>query len=350
MTLGQTATLAKQVITISILTIILGIASFIGYRVWYAYYLSTLPPVEEKPDAKFGPLPNPDFPKSAVSSSNYTYSIDTFNGNLPEVGKDAGFEKIIKVYLVIKTYATLLSAEKSQNLAGKFDIKSQPQILSETNYLFKEANKSLNVDLDTGNFIYRNGSTPSDQEGLDDDNKLVSDFQRTLENLGVLSEDIKKGRSKIFPLKNNAGQLTPADIRTEANTAQISLWPAPIDNKQILTSQYNISMISASIYKSASDINNYLSLNFKYLPIDVTTYASYPLKTSSEAFTDLKNGKGVVVIEPIKPQVSITSMYLGYFLPENYNSHNPYLQPVFVFEGSHFVAYVPAISGQFLSQ
>lgn len=337
MTLSQTAILAKQIITISILAVVLGIVSFIGYKIWYAYYLSTIPPVEEKPDAKFGPLPLPDFPKSAVSSSNYTYTIDTSTGNLPEVGKDAGFEKIIKVYFVIKSYATLLSPDKSQNLAGKFDIKSQPQILSETNYLFKEANKSLNIDLDTGNFVYRNELSLSEQGGLDDDNKLVSDFQRTLNNLGILNDDIKNGRSKILTSINNNSQ----------STAQISLWPAPIDNKPMLTSQYNVSVISANIYKSASDINNYLSLNFKYFPVDLTIYATYPLKTSGEAFTDLKNGKGVVVIEPIKPQVSITSIYLGYFLPENYN---PYLQPIFIFEGPHFVAYIPAVSGQFLSQ
>ena len=347
MTLSQTAVLVKQIITISILALVLGIAGFIGYKIWYAYYLSTLPPQEEKPDTKFGPLPNPSFPKGTVSSSNFSYTIDTFNGNLPQIGQDKGFDKIIKVYFVIKTLATFLSPEKSQNLAGKFDIKSQPQILSETNYLFKEADKSLNVDLDTGNFVYRNGLTPPEQTGLDDDNKLVSDFQRTLENLGVLSEDIKKGRSKIFPLKNNAGQLTPTDVRAEANAAQISLWPTPIDNKPILTSQYNVSIISANVYKSASNINNYLLLNYKYFPIDTSTYATYPLKSSDEALADLKNGKGAVVIEPVKPQVSITSIYLGYFLPENYS---PYLQPIYVFEGPHFVAYVPAINEQFISQ
>jgi len=143
MTLSQTAVLTKQIITISIITIVVGTVSFIGYKIWYAYYLAHLPPVEEKPDTKFGLLPALEFPESTVSSANFSYSIDTSTGNLPKIGIAAGFEKLIKVYYVTKTFATLLSAEKSQNLAEKFGINNPPQILSETKYLFKESDKTL---------------------------------------------------------------------------------------------------------------------------------------------------------------------------------------------------------------
>src|SRR3989344_5818948 len=103
MTLSQTAILTKQVITLSIITIVLGTVSFIGYKIWYAYYLANLPPIEEKPDTKFGKLPYPDFPVAGVSSYNFSYSIDTTTGGLPKVGTDAGFEKLIKVYFITKS-------------------------------------------------------------------------------------------------------------------------------------------------------------------------------------------------------------------------------------------------------
>lgn len=344
MNLSQTAILTKQVITISTLALVLGIVSFIGYKIWYAYYLANLPPVEEKPDTKFGLLPPIDFPNSAVSSSNFSYSIDTSTGNLPRVGEEAGFEKLVKVYFVSKTFATLLSAEKSQNLAEKFDIISPPEILSETNYRFKEDDKTLTVDLDTGNFTYKKTATISGKESLDDDNKLVSDFKRNLELLGVFKEDLSQGRTQVLLLKRENGALIPTEVRTEAVAAQVSLWPSAIDKKVIFTAQFESSEIYAIVYRSADNLQNYLELNFTYFPIDTSIFATYPIKSAEIAFEDLKGGKGIVVIEPQKPQVSITSMYLAYFLGEFYN---PYLQPIFVFEGPHFVAYVSAISEEF---
>lgn len=331
MTLTQTAIITKQVITITIIASILGLATFIGYKIWYSYYLSTLPPVEEKEDAKFGILPAIDFPQSTVSSSNFTYLIDTTTGNLPKVGIDSGFEKIIKVYFVIRSYATLLSGEKSQTLAEKFGIKTAPQVLSETSYFFKSDGKSLNVDLDNGNFIYKKEATFSAQESLDDENKLVKDFENILNQLGTLKDDLKNGRSKVVVSKN---------------VAQISFWPGDLDKKIIVTSNFNKSLVNASVIKSADNLENYLFLNFTFWPIDQTTFATYPLKSAEKAFEDLKLGKGIIVIEPTSPKVSITSIYLGYFMPENYH---PYLQPIYIFEGPNFVAYTSAISEQYQS-
>lgn len=329
MTLSQTAILTKQIITISIFALVLGTASFIGYKIWYANYLANLPPVEEKPDTKFGILPAIDFPKGTVSSSNFSYSIDTSTGNLPKVGEEAGFEKLVKVYFVTKPLATLLSAEKSQALAEKFDISAQPQILSETTYRFKDNDKTLTIDLDSGNFTFKKEATISAEESLDDDQKLVSNFKAILETLGVLKEELKKGPTKV--------------IHLEPSVAQISLWPSPLD-KPILTPKFDTATIYAKVYKSAANLADYMLLQFTYYPIDTSTFATYPLKDATQAFEDLKNGKGIVIIEPQKPQVSITSIYLGYFLGEFYN---PYLQPIFVFEGPNFVAYVAAIIEQF---
>lgn len=346
MTLSQTAVITKQVIIISIIALILGIAGFIGYKIWHAYYLANLPPVEEKPDTKFGLLPQPDFPKASVSSSNFSYTLDTSTGSLPRVGIDKGFEKILKVYFVIKSFATFLSPDRSQTLAEKLDISTGPQVLSETNYLFKQDNKSLTVNLDTGNFVFLKEATISGQEALDDDNKLVSDFKKVLETLGVFKEELNSGRTKINLLRAEGNKLIPTTLRVETAAARISIWQQKLDDKSIFTPNFNQALIYAIVIKSANDIENYLSLNFTYYPIDATTFATYPAKSAEGAFEDLKSGKGVVIIEPEKPEVSITAVYLGYYLSENYS---PYLHPIYVFEGPNFAAYVPAISSEFLN-
>lgn len=335
MTLTQTAILTKQIIAISIIAITVGIISFVSYKIWYAYYLSTLPPVEEKPDTKFSILPPPQFPKVSVSSSNFSYTLDTTTGGLPKIGQDSGFEKIIKVYFVIKPYATFLSADKSQALAVKFNITNPPKVLNETTYEFKQDSKTLIVDLDSGNFKYSNETPFSPEQSPDTEERLVSNFIRILESLGVLKEEVKEGKSKVTVLNANTKEVL------------ISVWPKDLDKKPIFASDVNKSPISATVRATSANLENYLSLDFTYYQIDTQTFATYPIKSSEAAFSDLKLGKGVVVVEPQRPQVSISSVSLGYFLPEGYST---YIQPVFVFEGPHFLAYVSAILSEFQKQ
>ncbi|MDD5415624.1 MAG: hypothetical protein PHE48_01310 [Candidatus Daviesbacteria bacterium] len=354
MTLTQTAAIVRQVVTVSIIALVLGTISFIGYRMWYAYYLAHLPPVEEKPDIRFGPLPPVNFPKSKVSTSNFSYSLDTTTGGLPKIGVDSGFEKITKVYFVTQTFATFLSADRSSALAANFGLVAPPEILSDTKYKYTDQNeatsllrnKTLTVELDSGNFSYRNEATISGKVNLDNDNKLVSDFEQTLTTLGVMKDDLKTGRTKVTFLKNAGEALIPTQLRSEAVAAQISLWPSPIDKKSIFTADFDKSLVNAVVSGSADKLDYYLSLDFIYYPIDTSTFATYPIKEAEVAFEDLKSGKGVVISEPKSPQVSITSIYLGYFLSDEYS---PYLQPIFIFEGPNFVAYVAAISGEFQS-
>lgn len=342
MTLTQTAIVVKQIITISAAALVLSLTSFIGYKIWYAYYLAHLPPVEEKPDTKFGLLPLPDFPKGNVTTSNFTYSLDTTTGGLPKVGIDPGFERIIKVYFVNQSFATLLSPERSQALAEKFGINTPPEVLSETKYRFKTGDKNLIVDLDNGNFTYTREATASAMT-LDRDDKLITDFERFLSSLGYMKDDLRESRNKITALKIETGKLVPTQLKSEASAALISLWSAAIDKKSIFTPDFNKALINATVLGNAEKIESYLSLNFTYFSIDTNTFATYPTKTAEAAYDDLRSGKGVIIVEPDKPQVSITSVYLGYYLGEFYS---PYLQPIFVFEGPNFVAYVSAILEQ----
>lgn len=343
MTLTQTAILTKRLILLTVFALIFGIVSFTGYKIWYAYYISHLPPVEEKPDIKFGLLPAPEFPQTRSSSSNFSYSLDTITGGLPKIGEDPGFEKIIKVYFISQSFATLLAPERSQNLAEKFNVLTPPNILSETQYQFKDGGKNLTVNLDNGNFTFTQEATISAQISLDE-NKLVTDFKQILSFLGILKDELQNGRTKVVLLKLEGDKLVPTTIPQETQAAQISLWPVNIDQKSIFTPDFNKSLVWGIVSGSADKLENYYSLNFTYYPIDTTTFATYPIKSAESAFDDLKNGKGVVIFEPKKAQVSITSVYLGYYLPENYN---PYLQPIFIFEGPDFISFVPAISEQF---
>lgn len=339
MTLTQTAVITKNTIHISIIALVLGIVSFIGYRIWYANYLANLPPVEEKPDLKFGLLPKLDLPAADVSSSNFTYSLDTVTGNVPK------FDKLIKVFFITKPYATLLSGEKSQILAKKFGFASKPQILSETKYLYRQEElKNMVVDLDSGNFIYTSLATPSAQEAVED-NKLISDFRSLLSEKGLSRNEISPGRTKVTPVKITDDKIVVSKTRADSNGYLLSVWPNPVDQKPIFTANPNKALINAVISPTAADLNNYISIEYTFWPVDNNTFATYPIKSGETALAQLKNGEGTIIIPPSTPKVSITAVYLGYYESEQYT---PYLQPVYVFEGPDFVGVIPAIADEFV--
>lgn len=323
MTLTQVAGLTRKFIFISLILSILGITSFVGYKIWHARYLASLPPVEEKPDMKFGELPVLNLPKSNVSSSNFSYNLDTTTGNLPN------FSKIAKVFFMPKIQNGFLAPDKAQSLAQKFDLKIPPEILSETEYRFKDSAHSLQINLDSGNFTYQQEATAAALQALDpEDNRLADNFKNLLSTKISLPDEVKNSTFKIRRTVDNL-------------TAQISLWPQNVDEIPIITPNFIDSLINAKLTLQGGSLSDYLSLNYTYWPVDQTTYSTYPIKSAKAAFSELQSGQGAVIIEPPKPQVSITSVYLGYYHDQNYQA---FLQPVVVFEGVNFAAYVDAIA------
>ncbi|MBI2051778.1 hypothetical protein HYT33_03390 [Candidatus Roizmanbacteria bacterium] len=75
----------------------------------------------------------------------------------------------------------------------------------------------------------------------------------------------------------------------------------------------------------------------------------YPLKTGEQAYEVLRRGEAYVVSNPEnRTSITVKRMFLAYFDPDVYQD---YLQPVYVFLGEgNFVAYVPAVSSEFLTE
>jgi hypothetical protein len=135
MTLTQAAVLTRRSIIILGVLILLGISTKVGLD-WYAnYQLSKLPPIEEKAEMSFGGLPDPEFPSSKVSSSNFSYSIDTATGELPE------FPRLVKVYFIPKATLSLLAPDRAKSVANKLGFNNGPQIVSTENYIFTDDNR-----------------------------------------------------------------------------------------------------------------------------------------------------------------------------------------------------------------
>lgn len=317
MTLTQAATITKRTILALIILSILSVTGLIGYQIWYQNYLRSQPPEEPYAEEKFGSLPKLNIPAQVVSSSHYTYSLDTITGNLPP-----NLPKVLKVYFIPQTGISLIAPKKAQELAKKLGYNLGPEIISQTVYKYTDETGSfVTIDLNTGNFKIQKNSTPSAKTIIQQDQiRIVGDFKNFLAAKGLLPDELNRGTNKII---NN----------------EINLFPADFDGLKIVTPYLNRSLIRAILAEVPSE-EKYSSINYTYWTIDKTESSSYKLKKVEDAFNELKSGRGFVIIESPKLQVSISNIYLTYYQDEQYS---PYLQPVYVFEGPNFASYVSAI-------
>ncbi|KKR80007.1 MAG: hypothetical protein UU26_C0029G0012 [Candidatus Daviesbacteria bacterium GW2011_GWC1_40_9] len=293
MTLSQTTAVTRKGIVFFGIFLLLVTLSLIGYNLYKQYELAHRKPIEEKPEMRFGTLPKIKFPAQTVSSSNFTYSLDTTTGELPQV------PKLLKVYFIPQTGISLMDADYAKQLAEKLGFPQGPQILATTEYKFtNDQDASLIINITTGNFH----------------------FQR-----------------QVIPTKDDPPQ---GSFPEKERLIHLSLWPADIDKMTVITPQFTQGLVRATVTKHTLEANKYIDINFIFWPVDKASSSTYLLKLPAQAFSELKIGQGFVALEPDQPQVSISSVYLAYYQSESYS---PYLQPVYVFDGPQFIALVPAI-------
>ena len=342
MTLTDAAALTKKGLIVSAITLFVVLSAWGAWHYYYNYiYLPGLPPVIEKPTLAFGPLPEVKFPQSQISSSNFSYSLDTETGALP-----AKSPLLFKVYSVAQLATDLLALDRAKSLADALEFGKTPQAISATQYQFLDdkTDGKLIVDLDTGNFKFRRNpatgnsqSTERVEEFINEDVQSQS-FKNYLASRNLIKDQLKAGRTTVA--YNNP-------VKKDSNLVTINLWQESIEDIPIVTPKFNEALIKA-VGTNINDANRkYILMDYIFWPIDLQNFGTYPVKTFSEAFEELKNGDGFVAIEPRTSNASITKVYLAYYLSEEYSN---YLLPVFVFEGPQFAGMVPAVKSEFLEK
>lgn len=344
-TLIQAAVLTKRAIIILAGLVFLSLALPIGLNIYYRYSASKLPPPQEKPEMKFGNLPQLSFDQATPTAYNFNFSLDTVTGGLPQT------PKLMKVYYLPHFGVSFLAPDRAIEVAQKLGFDQDPQIIESREYKFTDNfGGSLNVDLTTGNLHFKrdlskltNPATPSatSNQSLEDKEHLTAQFSKFLFSLGLLNDELKAGKTNIIYVGPDASQV---------QKWLLTIFPADIDKIPIITPNYQTglvkALVSSQIYSEISktnlDTSSITTFDFVFWPVDLTTFSTYPLKSADQAFTDLKNQKGFISTKPPKGNdISITSVSLAYLQTSQYSA---YLQPVFVFEGPNFLGLVSAVS------
>lgn len=342
MTLTEASALTKKGLIVTAVTIVLALTTWGVWHYYYNYiYLPGLPPVIEQPTLAFGPLPQLKFPDPTVASSNYSYTLDTETGLLPE-----DIPELFKVYSVAQLATDLLALDRAKSLAGELSFNRNPEAISATQYKFIDNinGGELIVDLDTGNFKFRRNIATSSSDNFENIEDFINEDQQSqsfksfLSARGLLKDQLKNGRTLINYDK---------PVKVDSRRVTINLWQDSIDEIPIVTPKFNKSLIRAEATNNRDPIKKYILMDYTFWPIDLNNFGTYPIMPVAEAFEELKNGGGFVALEPRTGNVSITKVYLGYYLSEDYAN---YLMPVFVFEGPSFAAYIPAIKSEFVEK
>ncbi len=340
----------KSVIFITLTLIVLVLIRLLiqlGINYWKATHPIPAPP----PNVLFGKIPSPNFPQSATVSSSLKFTLENIEGKPPET-TSAG-----KVYAMIKKAPTILSSQRAKAFANKLGFKNEPEVLSSTYYKFindRDELQTLEVDIVTMNFKLKYDYTKNPQifyqGNIRSKNQAINDVKAYISSKGLFDSLILNGKITADLLKFDMTTKTFSVASSLSNTdaVRVNFVRNDLDGLKVLPPKFDKSFTYVLYTASFSDNWKYPEIIYTYWPIDYSNFATYPLRSSTTAWQNLVDGQATIIEMGgnNSNNIIIRNIYLAYYDSEEFQ---PYLQPIFVFEGdNNFVAYLPAVDSQWL--
>ncbi len=344
-TLTETAYQARKAINWAILAVIGYIILRIFWGLFVNLWMLVFPPKPPPPNYGFGKLPALVFPSPAASpSAGIQFKLETIEGTVPRASESA------TVFFMPKNAANLLALTKANEFAKRMEFLQEP--FQETKYIYRYEDaetplRQLRYDIVSKNFILRylfeKDMGLFNDRNIPVENAAKLEAKNILQIYGLYATDIEEGSVNVRYLKLQGDKLIPTTSMSQSDAVRVDFFRAAVAGTEIITPYPDEGAISF-VFSGAKNIKKrVLQFAYTYWPIDQSTTATYALKTSSEAWTELQGGGGYIARYPKKGNLAvIRKVHLAY-----YDSFEPqtYLQPIFVFEGDEdFLAYVSAVS------
>lgn len=327
----------------------LTIKTLIGIGI--SYWNQTHPTPIIPPDVRFNKLPNPKFTSVATSSSGMKFILETIEGRPPET-TSAGI-----VYAMPKRLPSLLASQRAKAFAAKLGFKDEPEIINTTYYRFidsQDSLRTLEIDITTMNYKlkydYERKPQFFDNVQFQTKEEVISEVTNFIRFNNLFDESILKGvvTTDLLRYSPDTKTFLPATSLSNANTIKVNFARSNLNDMRIISPSFINSYIYALFTTTSVANARIYELNYTFWPIAFDDFATYPLRQSITAWQDLIDGYAFVVNlgNNTPDNIVIRNIYLAYYDSEE---PQPYLQPIFVFEGDNdFVAYLPAISSEWL--
>jgi len=343
-TLTETAYQTRKAINWAILAVISYVILRLLWSIFLSVWLTIFPPKAAPPNHAFGKLPSLQFPVATASPSGaLTFRLETIEGTVPKASESA------TVFFMPKLASNLLALTKATEFAKRLEFTSEP--IQETKYIYRFEDteaplRKLRYEIVSKNFIlrylYEQDMAVFSERNIPLADAAKLEAKNMLQTYGIYEDDIEKGTSTVQFLKLSGDTLVQTTSLSQADSVRVDFFRAPVAGTTVITPYPGEGSISFVFSGSKNIKKRVLQFAYTFWPIDYQTTATYGLKPSSAAWTELQNGGGYIARYPKTTNTAvIRKVYLAY-----YDSIEPqtYLQPVFVFEGDDdFLAYVPAV-------
>ncbi|MCL4354915.1 hypothetical protein M1349_05670, partial [Patescibacteria group bacterium] len=307
-------------------------------------------PTISKPTVAFGKLQPQSFPENAVNE-NFTYSIDTLTGNLPNLSDQT------RIYKMQPFVPDLLTVNKFQEKVMHTGFQSGYTAISDRIFEWKSypdrvgVEKRIRVNIVNGNFTitspYMSDSDILKGRNLPSIPKAIDYATNMLNNMQMMPDDIdlSKTKTNLFSIQN--GSLVTSTSLSNSQIIEVNYYQKDINKLPVFYEKPNSSNISILIAGGPPQ-SQIVGANFIHQSI-LDQYSTYPIKTANQAFEELKKGNAYIASYFGKnTNISINNVFLVYYIG---SQAQDFLMPVIVFEGSNgFFAYVPAVTDEWINK
>lgn len=325
--------------------ILIAVLVNIGNSLKETFFPTPPPP----PTVSFGKLPSITFPQNATAAAEFTYTLNTNSGTLPTFGDRA------TVYKLQQQQPTLLILPKLQTIATQVGFTDNPTTPSETTYQWTAATpfpmkltiNSLSLDFHmTADYIHNSNVIAA--TAIPTQSNAVQIATNYFSNAGIFPTDIDQTKTQTTLFSVTNGTLTPASSFSQAQIVRVDFYQQNVNNLPIYYPHPMNSPMYAIIASGANQAQ-IVEAEMVHKTILSDFNGTYPLKTTAQAFDDLKNGNAYIASYSGTGQtITIQNVFLAYYLGED---PEQYLMPIIVFQGNdNFYAYVSAITDAELSK
>ncbi|SRR5258708_830325 len=345
--LTTVAITTRKAVRYGIYLIIFLIIGRIALGILVSVIQKVFPAPPPPPTVSFSKLPKLPFPiRNDIPPLKFT--IQTPEGGLPNLASQT------KVYYMPQARPDLLALDNAKTKATSLGYSSSPTQTTPTLYKFtgQSSSSSLEVNIVTGTFsigfnLNSDNSPLTGQPPTPED--AATEARGFLSQANILPDDLTGPTTQEY-LKVQDKRLVSAISLSEANLTKINLFRKDYDKLPSLTSNPNQANVWFILSGAQEQNKKVIGAQYYYYPIDETQFATYPLRSSTQALKDLQSGKGYIANlgSNDNGNIVIRRIYLGYY---DAGAPTQFYQPIVVFEGDNgFVAYIPAVTSAYYSE
>lgn len=348
MTLTETAYVTRRVIRLGVALVIFLIILRVLWVGAFRIYRRFVPEPPPTPQVAFGKLPKLSFPQK-TDLPEFDFVLETPEGDLPKLSP------VGTVYFMPKPASSFLALDEARKKTTRLGFTAGEEKVSDVIYRFKHPKApgvlemnivsgafSINYDLnkDTELSILRPQSTET----------AVAAVRAFLSSAGLLADDLKNGKATYDFIKAQLPNLVPVTSLSEANFIRVNIFRQDYNKLPVLPPNPTRGNVWFLV-SGARERERQITLGeYHYFQVDPLNLSTYPLKTTTQAWDELKNKGGFIANlgDNKDGKVTVRRVYLAYY---DANEPQDFLQPITVFEGDRgFVAYVPAVASEYYGE